>query len=306
MNVRTIAASPALVDASLSRRRFLGGMAGLAAAVAVAPRVSWAQSGTPAASDGTWAAWTKYNLNLITSDQILAIPSAGNQMTREFPEYRPYTTIAQFRQEIGKYVGNDVTAGYEQYVFVPIDPAQVDEATLATLPGADADKAAQLAKGVPYASDDAFLQAVAAVVSPEQAAAIPMYLASKNQPSVTWVKFNLNKASDDQFKTIPGVGDQMVKEFNEYKPYASIKTFRTEIGKYVDSSTVAGYERYVYVPVDVTQADADTLAQLPGIGSDLASELVKNVPYASADAFVQALSGKVSADQAALVKGFLA
>jgi radical SAM superfamily enzyme with C-terminal helix-hairpin-helix motif len=199
-----------------------------------------------------------------------------------------------------------VTAGYEQYVFVPIDPTQVDEATLATLPGVDDDKAKELAKGVPYASDDALLQAVSAVVSAKQAAAIPMYLASKNQPSVTWVKFNLNTASDDQFKSIPGVGDKMLDEFNEYKPYASIKTFRTEIGKYVDSSTVAGYERYVYAPVDVTQADADTLAQLPGVASDLAADLVKSVPFASADAFLQALSGKVSAEQIELAKGYLA
>jgi len=144
----------------LTRRRALAGLVGLGAAAAVFPRTSWAQSSTPdaaaphaatPASGATAAAWTKFNLNVITSDQILTIPGAGDKMTREFAEYRPYATVLQFRQEIGKYVGGDVTTGYEQYVFVPIDPTQVDAATLATLPGVDADRAAALAKSVPFA-----------------------------------------------------------------------------------------------------------------------------------------------------------
>lgn len=312
MNVRQLAgarSAAALFQTSLSRRRMLSGMAGLGAALTVAPRLSWAQSATPSAAtaaDGTWASWTKYNLNVITSDQILTIPSAGNKMTHEFAEYRPYATILTFRKEIGKYVDESVVAGYEKYVFVPIDPTQVDEATLATLPGVSADEAATLAKGVPYASDDAFLQAVSAVVSAEQAAAIPMYLASKAQPSVTWVKFNLNKASDDQLKTIPGVDDATLQTIKAAMPYDSIKTFRSDLGKSVDASVVSVTEGYVYVPVDVTKADGDTLAQLPGVGSDQADELIKGVPYASADAFMQALTAQVSAEQAAQAKEYLA
>ncbi len=65
-----------------------------------------------------------------------------DRMTREFAEYRPYTTIGQFRAEIGKYVEDDVVAGYEAYVFVPIDPAHLDEDMLAQLSGVDGDKAA--------------------------------------------------------------------------------------------------------------------------------------------------------------------
>ena len=303
-------------NVALTRRGVIGGLAGVGAAVAVAPRLSWAQSATPdaatpepatpIANDGTWAAWTKFNLNLITSEQILTIPGAGDKMTHEFAEYRPYSTILSFRQEIGKYVGDDVAAGYEKYVFVPIDPTQADADTIATLPGVDADMAKELAAGVPYASDDAFLQAVAAKVSVDQAAAIPTYLASKAQPSITWIMFNLNTASDDQFLTVPSSGDKMLVEFKEYRPYTTIKSFEDELGKYVDSSVVSGYEKYLFVPVDPTQADAETLAQLPGVNADIAADLVKGVPYASTDAFLQALGGVVSEDQLAAAKAFLA
>ena len=47
----------------------------------------------------------KLNLNTVTGDELLGtIPGFGNRMVREFQEYRPYISIQQFRQEIGKYV----------------------------------------------------------------------------------------------------------------------------------------------------------------------------------------------------------
>jgi hypothetical protein len=46
---------------------------------------------------------------------------------------------------------------------------------------------------------------------------------------------------------IPGVGEQMQHEFEEYRPYDNIARFRREIGKYVDDAEVARLERYVAI-----------------------------------------------------------
>jgi|SRR5580765_4490969 DNA uptake protein ComE-like DNA-binding protein len=59
------------------------------------------------------------NLNTATDEEILLIPGVGNRMLREFKEYRPYTALAQFHREIGKYVDNTELARLEQYVMVP-------------------------------------------------------------------------------------------------------------------------------------------------------------------------------------------
>jgi DNA uptake protein ComE-like DNA-binding protein len=59
------------------------------------------------------------NLNTATDEEILLIPGLGNRMLREFKEYRPYTALAQFHREIGKYVDDKELARLEQYVFVP-------------------------------------------------------------------------------------------------------------------------------------------------------------------------------------------
>jgi DNA uptake protein ComE-like DNA-binding protein len=60
------------------------------------------------------------NLNAATDEEILLIPGIGNRMLREFKEYRPYTALAQFHREIGKYVDDKELARLEQYVFVPV------------------------------------------------------------------------------------------------------------------------------------------------------------------------------------------
>ena len=60
------------------------------------------------------------NLNTATDEEILLIPNIGNRMLREFKEYRPYTGLAQFHREIGKYVNDTELARLEQYVFVPV------------------------------------------------------------------------------------------------------------------------------------------------------------------------------------------
>ena len=61
---------------------------------------------------------TKIDLNTATDAQILAIPGMGPRMLREFKEYRPYTSMDQFRREIGKYVDKAEVARLEQYVYI--------------------------------------------------------------------------------------------------------------------------------------------------------------------------------------------
>ena len=55
-------------------------------------------------------------LNTAAESDILLIPGVGRRMAHEFEEYRPYTSMEQFRREIGKYVDEEEVARLEQYV----------------------------------------------------------------------------------------------------------------------------------------------------------------------------------------------
>jgi radical SAM superfamily enzyme with C-terminal helix-hairpin-helix motif len=61
----------------------------------------------------------------------------------------------------------------------------------------------------------------------------------------TFIPLNPNTASDADFLTIPGVGNRMVHEFKEYRPWKSQQQFEKEIGKYVNQREVARLWRYM-------------------------------------------------------------
>jgi DNA uptake protein ComE-like DNA-binding protein len=97
-------------------------------------------------------AFVHINLNTATAEEILLVPGAGRRMTREFAEYRPWKTWAQFDKEIGKYVGPEATAKLAQYTFIPMNANTASDADLLTVQGSDQAWVDRVKKGRPYKS----------------------------------------------------------------------------------------------------------------------------------------------------------
>ena len=81
-------------------------------------------------------AFVHINLNTATREEILLVPGAGTRMAREFAEYRPWKTWAQFDKEIGKYVGADATNKLKQYCFIPLNLNTATDEDILSIPGA--------------------------------------------------------------------------------------------------------------------------------------------------------------------------
>jgi DNA uptake protein ComE-like DNA-binding protein len=64
-----------------------------------------------------------------------------------------------------------------------------------------------------------------------------------------FVPINLNTATDEDILTIPAIGQRMLREFKEYRPYKSMDQWRREIGKYFPNNPkeVQRMERYVTI-----------------------------------------------------------
>jgi DNA uptake protein ComE-like DNA-binding protein len=100
-----------------------------------------------------------------------------------------------------------------------------------------------------------------------------------------FVQINLNMASDAEILLIPGLGNRLLGEFKEYRPYKALAQFRREIGKYVDDKEVARLEQYVFVPINLnTASDADILS-IPGIGRRMLGEFKEYRPYKAIQQF---------------------
>ncbi|WP_138431082.1 hypothetical protein [Fodinibius saliphilus] len=121
----------------------------------------------------------------------------------------------------------------------------------------------------------------------------------------TEAKLNINTASEEAFRKIPDVGDKMVHEFEEYRPYVSIRQFRKEIGKYVDEEQVAAYEEYIFVPYHRNDSDAATLQQIPGVDEKVANELIEGRSFETNEAFFEALSSHLNEEQMKTAKKYV-
>ena len=119
-----------------------------------------------------------------------------------------------------------------------LDPDQATREQLLTVPNIDAALADAVIAGRPYANMLGVDSVLAARLSEEQRDSVYARLFKPR---------DLNSASGEEIQLIPGVGDRMEHEFEEYRPYTSMEQFRREIGKYVDDVEVARLEQYVTI-----------------------------------------------------------
>ncbi len=107
---------------------------------------------------------------------------------------------------------------------------------LASSEGMTPELATAIVAGRPYANVTALNAKLLETVEADEAATVL---------TGVFVPVNLNSASEDDIKLIPGMTPKMVHEFLEYRPYSDLGVFDREIGKYVDEAEVARFRNYV-------------------------------------------------------------
>jgi len=120
-----------------------------------------------------------------------------------------------------------------------------------------------------------------------------------------FLPLNLNTATREEIMLIPGMGNRMVREFFEYRPYTAITQFRKEIGKYVDDKEVARLEQYVFVAINLDTASDETLSSLPGATPQLLRALKEPRPYKDMQQFRRDIAKSASAKEAARLERYL-
>ena len=121
-------------------------------------------------------AFIHINLNTATRDEILLVPGAGQRMTREFAEYRPWKTWAQFDKEIGKYVGAEATAKLAQYCFIPVNLNTASDEDFLSIPGAGPRMLREFKEYRPWKSWEQFDKEIGKYVDAKEVGRLKRYL----------------------------------------------------------------------------------------------------------------------------------
>lgn len=116
------------------------------------------------------------NLNTASRDEIMLVPGISPKMAHEFEEYRPYTSMDQFRREIGKYVDETEVARLEQYVFVPMGLNSASSRDFAGIPGMSRKMVHEFEEYRPYTSIEQFRAEIGKYVDKDEVARLERYI----------------------------------------------------------------------------------------------------------------------------------
>ena len=120
-------------------------------------------------------AFVQINLNTGTPEEFMLVPGSGKRMSIEFAEYRPWKVWLQFDKEIGKYVGQQETDRFKQYMFIPINLNTAGDDVLLTVPGMNPAMLQALKKSRPWKSQDQFATEIGKTAGTKEAARLWRY-----------------------------------------------------------------------------------------------------------------------------------
>jgi DNA uptake protein ComE-like DNA-binding protein len=161
--------TPVLVKAFVERRPF--------ATIAEANAFLLGQKLTEAQLTELYGkAFIHVNLNTGTREEILLIPGAGARMAREFAEYRPWKTWAQFDKEISKYVGQAETDRLKKYVFIPVNLNTATDDDILSIPGAGPRMVREFKEYRPWKTKEQFDKEIGKYVGAKETARLWRYV----------------------------------------------------------------------------------------------------------------------------------
>lgn len=120
-----------------------------------------------------------------------------------------------------------------------------------------------------------------------------------------FVHINLNTATREEILMIPGVGDRMLREFLEYRPYKALVQFRREIGKYVNDAELARLEQHVFVPINLNTASDEDILSIPGLGPRMLHEFKEYRPYKAIEQFRREIGKYVNEREVARLERYV-
>jgi DNA uptake protein ComE-like DNA-binding protein len=177
-----------------------------------------------------------FDANTASQKQLLSVPAITPALARSILERRPFLTIEDLDVLVGQSLTREQRAEVYRRLFVQINLNTASDAEVLLIPGLGTGMLEEFKEYRPYRALAQFRRDIGKYADQEELARLEQYV---------FVPINLNSASDTDILSIPGMGQRMLREFKEYRPYKTLQQFRREIGKYVDDKEVARLERYV-------------------------------------------------------------
>lgn len=177
--------------------------------------------------------------NVVAEAELAKLPHMNAAIAKALVARRPFLTMTALDMFLQgqKLTRAQLTELYGRlFLHINLNTATSEEIQL--IPNLGARMLREFLEYRPYKALAVFHREIDKYVDDAELARLEQYV---------FVPIDLNTASDADILTIPGLGNRMLREFKEYRPYKAMEQFRREMGKYVSKEEVARLERYVAI-----------------------------------------------------------
>jgi DNA uptake protein ComE-like DNA-binding protein len=182
------------------------------------------------------------DLNTATEAELTGTVGLGADVAKALIAKRPYASIVDADAVLKASLDSAARVSVYKKAFVHLNLNAATDAELALIPDAGRRTIGEMKEYRPYDGFAKFRKELGKYRFIREKEGELDRLAS-----YVFIPLDLNTASDDDLKTIPGLGARMLREFKEYRPYDGMAKFRKEIAKYVPAAEVERLARYVEV-----------------------------------------------------------
>ena len=176
--------------------------------------------------------------NTASEKQLSALPALTPALVKAVMDRRPFSAITDLDALLAPTLNVEQRTALYRRLFVQVNLNSASDVEIQLIPGLGPRMLHEFKEYRPYRALAQFRREMGKYVDDKEVARLEQYV---------FVPINLNTASDADILSIPGMGQRMLVEFKEYRPYKAMAQFRREIGKYVDDKEVARLERYVTI-----------------------------------------------------------
>lgn len=182
------------------------------------------------------------DLNTATEAELGALPGMTAAIVKDVMAKRPFASIVDADAALKPVLDSAARVEVYKKAFIHVNLNAASDAELALIPDAGKRTIGEMKEYRPYDGFAKFRKELGKY----------RFIREKTGElerleSYSFIPLDLNTASDDDLKTIPGLGARMLREFKEYRPYDGMAKFRKEIAKYVPAKEVERLARYVEV-----------------------------------------------------------
>ena len=179
---------------------------------------------------------TIVDTNIASESELATLPHLNAALAKAIAAKRPFMSVRELDDLLKPSLPRAQLADLYGKTFVQINLNTATREEIQLIPGVGDRMTREFFEYRPYKALAQFHREIGKYVDDKELARLEQYV---------FVPINLNTASDADILTIPGLGNRMLREFKEYRPYKAMDQFRREIGKYVSKEEVARFERYV-------------------------------------------------------------